>query len=128
MLDNKVDYARYGFVVNRKQYYLDLIKEMEEFTARIGDKLKGTEDLMNDALRVEPEKALINDRLYDILENSLKIDGMPIQRKYMPKEVPIFVTDEEQKVDSQPSAFRTPNDKIQGRTPVTKDTNPFHAA
>lgn len=32
VLDDKVDKARYGFIVTRKEYYNDLIKEMEGFT------------------------------------------------------------------------------------------------
>lgn len=31
VLDDKVERARYGYIVTRKQYYKDLIKEMEGF-------------------------------------------------------------------------------------------------
>jgi hypothetical protein len=39
ILDDKVDKARYGYIVSRKQYFNDLIKEMEGFNIKISSKI-----------------------------------------------------------------------------------------
>lgn len=40
VLDDKVERARYGYIVHRKQYYLDLIKEMEGFSVELSRKIE----------------------------------------------------------------------------------------
>ena len=40
VLEDKVDKARYGYIVSRKQYYNDLIKEMEGFNIKIFSKIE----------------------------------------------------------------------------------------
>ena len=42
ILEDKVDKARYGYIVTRKQYYNDLIKEMEGFNVKISSKIDGS--------------------------------------------------------------------------------------
>ena len=39
ILEDKVEKARYGYIVSRKQYYGDLIKEMEGFNIKIFSKI-----------------------------------------------------------------------------------------
>jgi hypothetical protein len=35
ILDDKVERARYGYIVSRKDYYRQLIKEMEDFSINL---------------------------------------------------------------------------------------------
>ena len=39
ILDDKVDRARYGYIVSRKDYYNKLIKEMEDFGVNLDNKV-----------------------------------------------------------------------------------------
>ena len=39
ILDDKVERARYGYIVSRKEYYRKLIKEMEDFTINLSLKV-----------------------------------------------------------------------------------------
>ena len=39
VLEDKVDRARYGYIVTRKEYYNKLIKEMEDFSINLNLKI-----------------------------------------------------------------------------------------
>lgn len=45
MLDDKIDKARFGYVVSRKKYYNDLIKEMDDLTQKLGTKIDDSNSL-----------------------------------------------------------------------------------
>lgn len=78
ILEDKIEKARFGYIVSRKQYYRGLIKEMEELNVKLSERLDATSNLFNDVLRVDLNKALIADKLYEIIENSIKVDGLSI--------------------------------------------------
>lgn len=59
IIDEKVDHARYAFIVTRKEYYRSLVREMEELNARVIDKLTGVSTVYADLLTVEYETNFI---------------------------------------------------------------------
>lgn len=75
VLDDKVDRARFGYIVSRKEYYQQLIKEMEDFSVNLSFKVDQSNVLFNDLLQVEVDKPQIYEKLYDLVENTIKIDG-----------------------------------------------------
>lgn len=75
ILEDKVERARYGFIVSRKEYYRKLIKEMEEFTINLSYKVEQSNSTFNDLLQVEVDKFQIYDKLYELVEGTVKIDS-----------------------------------------------------
>lgn len=50
VLDDKIDKARYGYIVTRKQYYKDLIKEMEQFSITMHQKIESSNNMIGELL------------------------------------------------------------------------------
>lgn len=75
VLDDKVERARYGYIVTRKQYYNELIKQMEEFSIKINHKIDSSQSLLNDLLTVKLDRLQIYDRLYELVEGCVMVNG-----------------------------------------------------
>lgn len=84
ILDDKVDRARYGYIVTRKDYYKQLIKEMEEFSFNLSYKIDQSSAMFSDLLQIEIDRQAIYERLYELVEGTIKIDGGNFQRKAPP--------------------------------------------
>lgn len=92
VLDDKVDRARFGYIVSRKQYYKDLIKEMEGFNIQLSSKVETSNQLLTDLLSVKVDKLQIYNKLYDLVENQVMINNENISRKAPPpaQEINLF--------------------------------------
>ena len=88
-MEDKVDKARYGYIVSRKQYYGDLIKEMEGFNVKIFSKIDVSNQLLTDLINVKVDRLKIYDRLYDLVEQSVLINKVNIERKAPPPPLPV---------------------------------------
>ncbi len=75
VLDDKVERARYGYIVTRKQYYNELIKQMEEFSININHKIESSTSLLNDLLTVKLDRLQIYERLYELVEGCVMVNG-----------------------------------------------------
>ncbi len=84
ILDDKVDRARYGYIVTRKQYYNNLIKEMEGFNVKISSKIEVSGQLLTDLINVKVDKLKIYDKLYELVESSVLINNVHVERKAPP--------------------------------------------
>jgi len=78
ILEDKVDRARYGYIVTRKEYYRELIKEMEELTFKLGTKIDSSNLLFNDLLKVDTNRSFLYEKLYDIIDTCVKVDNVTI--------------------------------------------------
>jgi hypothetical protein len=84
VLDDKVDKARYGYIVTRKQYYNDLIKEMEGFNVQLTRKIETSQGHLGDLLGVRLDRLQIYDKLYDLVETCVSVNNANIERKAPP--------------------------------------------
>ena len=76
ILEDKVDRVRYGYIVARKNYYNDLINEMDDFSINISRKIEESNSLFNDLLGVDIDQMMIYSKLYELVESTVKIDGL----------------------------------------------------
>lgn len=81
MIDDKVETARYGYIVSRKDYYLDLIREMEELNLTIDSRLSSCNSMLDETITINLDKQAIYDKLYECLEGQVVIDGKKLERK-----------------------------------------------
>jgi hypothetical protein len=75
ILEDKVERARYGYIVTRKDYYKQLIQEMDDFSINISKKVEQSNDLFSELLAVDIDRLTIYDKLYEMVESTVKIDG-----------------------------------------------------
>lgn len=75
VLDDKVERARYGFIVSRKEYYDKLIKEMEGFSMTLSHKVEQSTNIFDEVINVDIDKTLIYDQLYSLVEGTIRVDG-----------------------------------------------------
>ena len=131
ILEDKVEKARYGYIVSRKQYYNDLIKEMEGFNVKIHRKIEDSGTLLTDLINVKVEKLKIYEKLYDLVETSVLINNVNIERKAPPpmpvQEINLFASsnyEEEknenfhQQLNGTVSPFKTPKEKNQSNPEI----------
>lgn len=95
ILEDKIERARYCYVVTRKQYYQDLIKEMELMIANLDSKISTTNNMLDNVLKVNVDNTFMYDRLYDIINNSMVIDGGAVRKKEPPLKRQEFSFEEE---------------------------------
>ena len=84
VLDDKVHSKRYAYIVIRKQYYEDLIKEMEDFNIQLTRKIESSGSMLGDLINVKLDRLRIYDRLYDLVENCVAINNEKVQRRSAP--------------------------------------------
>lgn len=75
ILEDKVERVRYGYIVVRKNYYNELIKQMDDFSINISRKIEESNSLFNDLLGVDIDQMMIFEKLYELVETTVKIDG-----------------------------------------------------
>lgn len=111
VLDDKVDRARYGYIVTRKQYYNDLIKEMEDFSFKLNHKIESSNSMLTDLLTVKLDRLQIYDKLYDLVENCVMVNNQNIERKSPPPAQEINLLSQEDGPNGKVSPFKTPVEK-----------------
>ena len=57
---------------------------MEALNLKLEQKVDTSSLLFTDVLRINVEKSFLYDKLYDIVEASMKVDSLNIQRKAVP--------------------------------------------
>ena len=75
ILDEKVDRARYGYIVVRRDYYKDLVEQMELMLGKLTDKIMNSSDMIKDLLKVNCQGKWLNEKLYDIIDEAIIIDN-----------------------------------------------------
>jgi len=96
LLEEKVDHARFGYIVLNRDYYAELIQKMQDLLGKMQERVTGTNAVVKDLLKVECGGKWLNDKIYDIVENSITVDSAAIQRRIAPldkelsKEVQLF--------------------------------------
>jgi hypothetical protein len=75
IVDDKVATARYAYIVTRKEYYRKLIKEMEDLNFKITRKVEDSNSLFDDLIKVDFDRNYLYEKVYDIVDNCVKIDG-----------------------------------------------------
>ena len=83
VLDEKVDRARYGYIVSRRDYYSHLIEEMEQFTVKMTKKIEHSNMLFGELIQVDMggSSQVIYDKLWEMVEQVVKVDGSKMGRK-----------------------------------------------
>jgi hypothetical protein len=79
-LDERVDNARYGYIVTRKEYYKELIDKMSDLSLQMNSKISNSHHLFENILKVNIDTSLLNDNLYNIIEEAVTIGGEKIAR------------------------------------------------
>lgn len=82
----------------------------------MGTRINDVSSLFGNVLKIDMNATLIEEKLYDIIENTLQVDGLKIQRKTFQnidimKEIQIFEPREEFKINNPEQVFTTPNEK-----------------
>ena len=75
IIEDKVSSARYAYIMTRKEYYRKLIKEMEDLNFKITRKVEDSNQIFDDLIKVDFDKAYLYEKVYDIVDNCVKIDG-----------------------------------------------------
>lgn len=104
ILEDKVEHIRYGYIVTRKEYYRNLIIEMEELNLKLSQKIDQSNVLQTDLLNIDYDSNYLYDKLYEVVENTVKVDNIAIQRRTVPPQqnndisgLPFFSQKEEKK-------------------------------